>query len=246
MRPKKAKKTRKKTYRPRDSFASPIVLGYIHEDSPTLHLDLDLAGLTQLRAIETGPFSHANIDAVTLAMKEGSILSQAFEESARHQMLFVLARVALGECRKMIPPPTPEVPMPACEEGAPPHLTEAAHAALNVLSDMERAVSETELSRATQVTIKNQRKLLPYHPDAVRIVDPSRPETWRDIVNRPMECRGGAFVNGRVRTGYLSHRDEHLRFEMPIEEMNAKIEKPLLFLMAEPKKMKPCPTQTKE
>ena len=246
MRTKKAKKPRNKGYRPRESFAPPLVLGYIHKDSPNLHLDLDLAGMTQLRAIETGPFSHANVDAVTLAMKEGSILAQAFEESARHQMLFILARVALGECRKMIPPRTPDDPRPSCPTGAPPHLTEAAHAALNVLSDMERAVSETELSRATQVTIKNQRKLLPYHPDAVRIVDPSRPETWRDIVNRPMECRGGAFVNGLVRTGYLSHRDEHLRFEMPIEEMNAKIEKPLLFLLAEPKKIKPCHTQTKE
>ena len=52
-------------------------------------------------------------------------------------------------------------------------------------------------------------------------------------------------MNGLVRTGFISHRDERLRFEMPIEEMNAKIEKPLLFLMAEPMKMKPS-TQTKE
>lgn len=228
----RSKKRRSKPHRPREVFAPPIVLGYLHPTGGKEHVEYDLASLIPMQAIENGKAVAQHFDAVCMALREGYLLSTLFEQKGLLQSLCVLGGVGIDQAylQYVAEEKTHRAHLPP-----PPYLTEPAHRALDLICDMERKLTGTELAQVTQETIRRKHRLLCYHPDAAWIVNPDDRSTYEAITG-PDAGRGLAYVNRYPRTGYLEEVDGQLRWMMPVEDMHAVITEPLLVVLATPKR----------
>lgn len=226
------KKKRKKAYRPRVTFAPPLVMGWLHPTGGKEHIDYDLASLIPMGEIEAGRGKAEHFCAVRTALKEGAVLAKHFEDSPVLEVMSLIGGIAIDQAFRM----AAEFSALGLPQGVPMKcLTEPARHALEMICDMERMVSGETLARVTQETVRRKANLHRYDPDAAWIVDPKKPETYTPILGAE-EGRGCAFVNGYPRCGYLDVIDGTLQYVMPVEDMHARISEPILIVLATPKK----------
>ena len=226
------RKRRKKAYRPREAFAPPLVMGWLHPTGGKEHIYFDLASLIPMGEIEAGRGKAEHFCAVRTALKEGAVLAKHFEDSPVLEVMSLIGGIAIDQAFRM----AAELSALGLPQGGPMKcLTEPARHALEMICDMERMVSGETLARVTQETVRRKANLHRYDPDAAWIVDPKKPETYTPILGAE-EGRGCAFVNGYPRCGYLDVIDGTLQYVMPVEDMHARISEPILIVLATPKK----------
>lgn len=225
-------KKRRKAYKPRETFAPPLVLGWLHPTGGKEHIDYDLASLIPLMEIEAGRGKAEHFCAVRLAIKEGAVLAKHFEDSPVLEVMSLIGGIAIDQAYRMA--------VEAERAGKPKRaplkcLTQPARYAIELICDMERMISGVTLAKVTQETVRRKADINRYHPDAAWIVDPEKPESYEAILG-PEAGRGCAFVNGYPRCGHLDVIDGQLHYVMPVEDMHARITEPILIVLAVPKK----------
>lgn len=229
---KKMKKTRRKKYKPREAFAPPLVMGWLHPTGGKEHIDFDLASLIPMGEIEAGRGKAEHFCAVRLALKEGAVLAKHFEDSPVLEVMSLIGGIAIDQAFRM----AVEAERTGKPKSAPMKcLTEPARQALEMICDMERMVSGVTLAKVTQETVRRKANIHRYDPDAAWIVDPKKLETYEPILGEE-SGRSCAFVNGFPRCGYLGMIDGQLHYIMPVEDMHARITEPILIVLATPKR----------
>ena len=229
---KKMKKTRRKKYKPREAFAPPLVMGWLHPTGGKEHIDYDLASLIPMGEIEAGRGKAEHFCAVRLALKEGAVLAKHFEDSPVLEVMSLIGGIAIDQAFRM----AVEDERSGKPKSAPMKcLTEPARQALEMICDMERMISSVTLAKVTQETLRRKANIHRYDPDAAWIVDPDKPESYKPILG-PEVGRSCAFVNGFPRCGYLGMIDGQLHYIMPVEDMHARITEPILIVLATPKR----------
>lgn len=229
---KKMKKTRRKKCKPREAFAPPLVMGWLHPTGGKVHIDFDLASLIPMVEIEAGRGKAEHFCAVRLALKEGAVLAKHFEDSPVLEVMSLIGGIAIDQAFRM----AVEAERTGKPKSAPMKcLTEPARQALEMICDMERMVSGVTLAKVTQETVRRKANIHRYAPDAAWIVDPKMLETYEPI-HGAESGRSCAFVNGYPRCGYLDVCDGQLQYVMPVEDMHARITEPILIVLATPKR----------
>ena len=95
------KKKRRKAYRPREAFAPPLVMGWLHPTGGKEHIDYYLASLIPMGEIEAGRGKAEHFCAVRMALKAGAALSKYFEDSPVLDVMSLIGGVAIDQAFRM-------------------------------------------------------------------------------------------------------------------------------------------------
>lgn len=215
-------KKRKKPYRPKPVRVPALALQVLPDLSEAERTELDLLHRVPFDAICRGEATNAGWRQARDALQVGFIMAEAFEGAGDLRACLLLGIVAL------------DAGALACSRGKPPaHIIEPAAKAFDVLDDVRRNLNRVETASAFyEADRRRLTGIMPYHHDAVWIVYPDDPITWRSILNE----KALALVNGLPRSGYLYFDTEReaLYWYSPTEDVQAVISSPLLVLLAIP------------
>lgn len=223
-------KKRKKPYRPKPVRIPALALKALPELSEAERTELDLLHRVPFDAICRGEATREGWRQARDALIVGFIMCEAFEATGDLRACLQLGIVALDSGAL------------ASVRGKPPeHIIAPARKAFEVLDDVRHNLNRVETASAFyEADRRRLTGIMPYHPDAVWIVYPDDPVTWRSILNE----KALALVNGLPRSGFLYFDDERqaLCWYAPAEDLQVVISAPLLVLLAIPEPPKQ-PTQ---
>lgn len=221
-------KKRKKAYRPKEVQIPALIVGVMHPKGEGRRLDAEVRFYEIMAKIENGgPWTPEELGFLTFEFKTSLLLSKKTEEKTPLEAAFIVAKVACDLVNTYVKPGTK----------APTYLTEPIRYGLQMMSAVKEVTSAAEHSRAIQLAHKQLATLLSYHPAAVRIIDPEKSATWRDLIDDPMIGRSFVFLHGRVVAGYPCWERDALRFRSVEEDLKIIIEGPAVMILATPKEM---------
>ena len=220
-------KKRMKKYRPRTVRTPDYLYRIAPEITEDGFMDLDLCAMVPLDAVSRGDGTVENVDMAQSAIVYGYVLSAAFEDKARLQLLFLLAFAGLNGARRCI------------QHGAdiPPCIIEPARAALSVYADMMRQCDRQTLVRSARATQDYRGRIICIAEGAGWMLSPGEDEGGGILLEGR---RGAVYINGKIRTGYAHWNAEMSRVEWidPLDDTKVPILKDVLVLLAEPYKLK--------
>lgn len=216
-------KKRKKPYRPKPVRIPAITLRLLPDLTDEEQAELGLHYRVPFDAICRGEATNAGWRQARDALQVGFIMSEAFEDKWYLRACLQLGIVAL------------DAGALTCAKGQvpPPHIIEPARKAFDLVDDMRRGLSRSELLSALyEADNRRLSHIMPYSEDAVHIVYPNDRSTWDDIQAEPAL----ALINGLPRAGILAYDEnrEVLVWHAPAEKITAVVSEPLLVLLATP------------
>lgn len=230
------KKRRKKAYRPKDVQIPALIVGFMHPKGEGRRLDAEVRFYEIMTKLENGgAWTKQELGFLTFELKTCALLSQKTKEKVPLEAAFLMAKVACDILNSFF------------KEGqrAPAYLTGPIRNGLELMTQVKAVTSAVEHSRAIQVAEKNLGRLLIYHPAAVRIIDPEKPVTWRDLIDDPKVGCSFIYLHNRVIAGYPYWLDDHLEYGSIDEDLTIRIEGRAVLILATPKEMAeelPVPT----
>lgn len=210
-------KKRNKKYKPRAVRIPALVLDSIplsEKNRRNLSLDAHVA----LRALKDGETNLSYYSGVSFYMGVGARLAKHCNDSASLFLLFALGEVAVRELRK---------------GHAIATVFAVLETALGVIDDIidNDVCKRSEWGDASIGSCYGKRVNL----DAGRIVYPSDPRTWKDVLGKP----SSVWIHSMVSCGYLKYVEEtnRLLWIDPNEDITIWVQEPLVQLLAQPKRM---------
>lgn len=222
----KSKKPRK-PYRQKPARFPTLLLHLLPDLTEEEHAELGLHYRVPFDAICRGETSVDGWRQARDALQIGFIMASGFKDHWYLRACLQLGIVAL------------DAGALTCSQGQipPAHIIEPARKAFDLVDDLRKELTRSELLSALYAA-DNRRLtgIMPYDPDAVRIVYPKDMSTWEDIQAEPAL----ALINGLPRTGCLVYDTsrEGLTWVAPVEKITAVVTEPLLVLLATPTKRK--------
>lgn len=215
------KKKRTKAYRPKPVRAPDLLVKLAPELTESQRTEIELQYLLPLRALLSGEGTAQNAWDVMQSLQIGFVMAQALETEQKLQTRILLsagyagALLAYIETRKGNP------------RGVQAWWLEATQHALEVVADISRQLTRTELYRAYEE--ENRRALALLGPDVINVIDPKRPETWR---GKAFEMVGFMYIHGRAFSGLLREIDGSPFWWNPEIRALVRIDGPKLLIQA--------------
>ena len=217
-----AKSRKNKKYRPK----SRLLPSFFYKCSPVTDaeiVNMAVASRVNLEVLASDePTIESTFD-IEGAVHHGFVLAAAFENKSEHQLLFLMAAGAMVGARNEI---REGLKVSDC-------LIEVASAALTVAEDMRKQCDRAELCESLRATANGA-------VEKLRIADGAMWRINKGVNRRALKLiegrTGGAFINGRVRVGFIQYNPTLKRIEWvdPNEETTVPILKETLVLLEEP------------
>lgn len=246
-------KKRRKAYRPKPVNIPDIVQGYLNPSGQGLRLDGDIKLMLIVDALEKGEhWTSRDLGMLSFALDAADLLAYKTDVRVDLHAAFLLGAVAVELVHGMHQP----------SSWIPPHLTGPIRNALQLSIEVERLMSGTEMaaaenivqSRPFQRTARDRSSTLCAHINAVRVVEPETPWSWKDLDAYPDKGMGFWYVHNRVEAGHIVQIDGRPFLKVADDDRLIEITDLTLGVLAKPHamtvpkgwKVRPAPKQPKE
>lgn len=218
----KQQKKRTKAYRPKRVHAPYLLAKLAPELTPEQRDHLDLVGFLALDAIRRGVGKPEHVKTIKMILQQGFVLKSAFDEEREGeiQALMYVALAGLMIAEAFIIDEHPE--------GVKHWMIDAAQAALELEADMERQLPAADLCYAARVVVENQRRIMPLQLRNIAVIEPGRPDTWKDAYSRTGIC----FLHGAAIPGVIDERGEHIYWWNTDLDISIRIEEPAVMVLS--------------
>lgn len=217
-----AKSRKNKKYRPKSDLMPSFFYKFSQVTDAEL-VNMALAARLSLEALASDDPKVDDTIEIEGAVHHGYVLAAAFENKSELQLMFLMASGAMIGARNEI---RDGKKVPEC-------VIELASTALSVAEDMRKQCDRAELCESLRVTARGAVQKL-------RIADGAMWKLNKEVSRRAVKLiegkRGAAFINGKLRLGFVRYNPTMKRIEWfdPNDETTVPILKETLVLLEEP------------